>query len=73
MRSRNLGQRPETPGTWSEAHDRLQRVLNQLEDLDAQVVTFRVDQLSEIEAEGWYRSESLRLGRLVQATGDKYA
>ena len=61
-----------TTTTWTPTHDELQRVLNQLDDLNAQVVTFKVENLSEHEAAGWLRSEGRRLERLVRATGDEH-
>lgn len=58
---------------WTKTHDQLQRVLNQLEDLDAGVVAFRVADLPEPIAAQWLESESERLRRLVKAMGDQFA
>jgi hypothetical protein len=57
---------------WTETHSRLQRVLNELDDMNAGVVAFRVEALSETEAAGWLASESRRLAKYVRASGEQY-
>ena len=57
--------------TWSKTHDDLQRVLNQLDDLNAGVVAFRVDSLPEPIAAQWLESESKRLEKLIRLMGEQ--
>ena len=54
----------------TETHEELRKVLDRLDSLNAGIVRFKVEDLSEHEANGWLRSERRRLEKLVGMLGD---
>lgn len=53
--------------------EELRSVLDQLETLNAGVLKVPVADLSDVEVEGWLRSERLRLHKLFRVMGDQNA